>query len=451
VGSPPEDADIGDALFVAGYAAGTASGDDDPRLAELTRLAAVLLGSGSPWRLRRLAPHGGERDAPTRGNVRRELDAMLGRPASHRLIVIAAALTRTVEGLALVCAPTLGGFREDASVPLEWIGLRLRRATPAATAVVLVTSGTPAEARAALDALGGSGDEHAIVVDVDAAAAALAAVVDAVERSGIDPIAGVVTPRGLCEVLGRRATAAVQPSTSSRALVPSGAKPVGEELPGGFRLGAELGRGRFGVVHRARHALTGREVAVKTLHADGLADARAFVAEVEALARIDHPGVVRVLHADTTPAGQPFVAMELIAGGKLDTLLSSPVAPALARTIGEQLVAALSAAHAAGVVHGDVAPTNVMIIPGEVPRVVLVDFGLARLRADDPAGGGTPAYMPPEMLRGEPATTRADVFAAALVYVRVAVGATALTDRAAALTGLAPGPIRAALNQLLAR
>lgn len=445
---------VGDALFVAGYDVATAGGDDDPRLAQLTRLAAVLLASASPWRLRRLAPHGGDRDAPSRANVRRELDGLFARAAAQRLIIIAAPLTRTVEGLALVCAPELGGFREDASVPLEWIGLRLRRAEVVPTALILITTGSAADARAALDALGAGHAAHVIAVDVDAPAAALAAVIDAIEHVAIDPAAGAVTPRSLAATLGARAAAAVHPATDTQVLVSLGGgdagAPAAAELPGGFRLGAELGRGRFGVVYRARQALTGREVAIKVLAPRSLADAQAFVSEVQALARVDHPGVVRVLHADATADGRPFLAMELVSGAPLTDLLgATPLATPLAHELSRQLVGALAAAHAAGVVHGDVSPDNVLITTGVPARAVLIDFGMARLHDGGAAAGGTPGYLAPELLAGEPPTPRSDVFAAAVVIVRMLAGSAAAGEPRAALSALAPGAERAALTRAL--
>lgn len=444
----------GDALFVAGYdiAAGV---EDDPRLAQLTRLAAVLLASASPWRLRRLAPHGGDRDAPSRANVRRELDGLFARGAAQRLIIIAAPLTRTVEGLALVCAPELGGFREDASVPLEWIGLRLRRAEVVPTALILIITGTPADARAALDALGPGHAAHLVAVDVDAPAAALAAVTDALEHAAIDPASSAVTPRSLAATLGARATTAVHPATSLQLLVSlrgghaDGAS-ASTELPGGFRLGAELGRGRFGVVYRARQALTGRDVAIKLLAPRSLAEAQAFVTEVQALARVDHPGVVRVLHADTTADGRPFLAMELVSGAPLTDLLgAAPVAAPVAHELSRQLVGALAAAHAAGVVHGDVSPDNVLVTTGVPPRAVLIDFGMARLLGGGAAAGGTRGYLAPELLAGEPPTPRSDVFAAAMVIARMLAGAAAEGDPRRALAALAPGATRAALTRAL--
>ena len=94
-------ATIGDALLVAGYdiSAGTA---EDPRLPLITQLGEALLASTTPWRIRRLAAQGSDRDVPSRGNVRRELDTLLQRPAAARLIVVSASVTRTVEGLAVV-------------------------------------------------------------------------------------------------------------------------------------------------------------------------------------------------------------------------------------------------------------------------------------------------------------------------------------------------------------
>jgi len=102
VGVQDDGGTIGDALLVAGYDT-AAVNIDDPRLPLVTQLGEALLASASPWRVRRLAAHGSDRDLPTRGNVRRELDALLNRPAAARLLVIAAGLTRTVEGLAMVC------------------------------------------------------------------------------------------------------------------------------------------------------------------------------------------------------------------------------------------------------------------------------------------------------------------------------------------------------------
>ena len=443
----------GDALFVAGYDPSAVGREHDPRLVQLTRLASVLLASTTPWRLRRLASEGGDRDAPSRGNVRRELDAMFARAGAQRLIIIAAPLTRTVEGLALACAPELGGFREDSSVPLEWIGLRLRRAAVVPTALILITTGGTADARAALDALGVGHAAHVVAVDVDAPAAALAALIDAIEATAIDPATGAVTPRSLAATLGARATAAVHPATDAQALVRrsggAGAD-AGPALPGGFRLGTELGRGRFGVVYRARQALTGREVAIKIL-APGLhADARAFATEVQALARVDHPGVVRVLHADTTVDGRPFLAMDLVSGTPLTaTIGTGLLAPGLAHDLGRQLVGALAAAHAAGVIHGDVSPDNVLVAHGPPPRVVLIDFGMARLHSGDAAAGGTGGYLAPEVLGGEATTPRSDVFAAAMVLLRMLVGPAALGDHRAAIATLPPGAQRAALTRAL--
>jgi hypothetical protein len=114
----------GEALLIAGHGADEV---EDPRLPLITQLGEAVLASASPWRVRRLAAGGPERDAPSRGNVRRELDAVLSRPAIGRIVVIAAELTRTIEGLGVLCGRR-EGFEEDASVSLAWFANRLQRA-----------------------------------------------------------------------------------------------------------------------------------------------------------------------------------------------------------------------------------------------------------------------------------------------------------------------------------
>lgn len=205
------------------------------------------------------------------------------------------------------------------------------------------------------------------------------------------------------------------------------------ERIGTYDVLAHLGRGGMGVVLRARCALSGRDVALKVLDpalltADGVSR---FEREVAALARLRHPGVVGVLGAGRSPHG-PWVAMELVDGESLQARLDrdGPLSPREAAGVGRALCDALAHAHAMGVVHRDVKPGNVLL--GGDGRVVLVDFGLARLsgrQARLTATGellGTPCFMAPEQAHGED-----EVGPAADVY---AVGATLY----AALTGRPP-------------
>jgi len=174
------------------------------------------------------------------------------------------------------------------------------------------------------------------------------------------------------------------------------------------------GRGGMGAVYRGRDTRLGRLVAVKVLAGAGMLSPQArgrAEREARALARLDHPGVVRI-HAALEVEGMPVIVMEWIEGDTLQTRLNSgPLAADAAATIAVSLARALAAVHAVGIVHRDLKPANVLLAPAagpsarEVPK--LVDFGLAR--PDDEAISratavlGTPAYMAPEQTGLEPA------------------------------------------------
>ena len=193
-----------------------------------------------------------------------------------------------------------------------------------------------------------------------------------------------------------------------------------------------IGEGGTAIVYAAFDRALNRKVAVKLLKdADsGGADAR-LSREAQALARLRHPYVLTVYDVGRAPSGRLFVAMEFIEGGSLrDWLAREPRAWKLAVAMFLRAGEGLAAAHEAGLVHRDFKPDNVLVDAGDVPRVA--DFGLAReldagalsLRgpsADEAAVGttitsagvimGTPRYMAPEQLRGEPVDARADQFA----------------------------------------
>ena len=502
MGGTDDGAGVGDALLVAGH--DTASvGVDDPRLPLVTQLGEALLASASPWRVRRLAAGGSERDVASRGTVRRELDALLQRPATARILVIAAELTRTVEGLAVVCAPALGGFREDVTVPLEWLALRLRLAADVPTAIVVAIPGVARDASACLDVLGTAASEHLIMVHAGEPVAALRGLIDGLRGEAVDLATGTVTPCSLGDHLGRRlGHPAIQPSSSMRTLVaprslartqraerPGGRADdrahqaagraddsaddsaddqanaraddraddlIGAVLPGRFRVVSKLGRGSFGVVYRAHQELVDRPVAIKVLPARlGVEAIRRFALEIRAVGRLDHRNVVRVLHADAMRDGRMFVAMELLSGPTLEQLLSGGPLPATrALALARQLLAGLAAAHAAGILHADVKPANAIVVDGSDPRLVLLDFGFSRLRADDTAAthGGTPAFMAPEQLGGGRVDASVDLYAAALVSLTLVAGAVPRTpaERARALAAFVDDRVRAALERALA-
>jgi serine/threonine-protein kinase len=472
--SKGDGARVGGALVVAGHDVGLLDADD-PRLPLVTQLGEALVASASPWHVRCLADHGSDRDVASRRNVRRELDALLHRPAAARIVVIAAGLTRTIEGLAVVCTPVLDGFREDASVPLEWVGMRLRRAADVPTVLVVATPGGRHNAGACLDVLGTAASDHLIVVDTSEPVSTLRCMIDGLRGEAIDLATGTVTPRSLGDYLHRQlGMAAIQPSSSTRTLLaprgPARVDPaerarrrsddevdalIGTVLPGRFRIVSELGRGSFGVVYRAHQELVDRAVAIKVLPARlGIDAMRRFALEIRSVGRLDHRNIVRVLHADVMSDGRMFVAMELLSGPTLDQLLvDGPLAPTRALGLVLQLIAGLAAAHAAGIIHGDVSPANMVVVDGSDPRLVLLDFGLSRLRAADAATafGGTPVFMASEQLRGGRVEPSADLYAAAMVTLTLVAGTPPRTeaDRARALDAFDPR-IGAALARALA-
>ena len=187
-----------------------------------------------------------------------------------------------------------------------------------------------------------------------------------------------------------------------------------------IELHEEIGRGGMGTVHRAHHLRLDRPVAVKFL-AEALADqpefAERFLREARALARLHHPGIVAV-HDCGEQEGRAYIVMEYVDGPPLSSLL--PLPPERAREVALQVLDALAHAHAAGLVHRDVKPANVLVDSAGQAR--LTDFGLARPLQGGTlttAGrvAGTPQYMAPELLEGAGPDPRQDVFAmGAMLY-----------------------------------
>jgi hypothetical protein len=164
----------------------------------------------------------------------------------------------------------------------------------------------------------------------------------------------------------------------------------------------ELGRGGMGVVWRADDRVIGRQVALKEIQVPPGGMER-VLREARTAGRLNDPGVVTVYDV-LTDRGSTFVVMELVEAPTLADIMAAqgPLDPNRVAAIGLALLSALEVAHAAGVVHRDVKPSNVMLLPGD--RVKLADFGIARAM-DDPgytASGvlGSPGYMAPELFNG---------------------------------------------------
>ncbi|HEY8041516.1 MAG TPA: protein kinase [Polyangiaceae bacterium] len=198
------------------------------------------------------------------------------------------------------------------------------------------------------------------------------------------------------------------------------------------RLAAAGGMGR---VFRAIDTETREAVALKVLDSRDSGGSRSralerFAREARLLAQIRHPGVVRFVAFGTTGRGEPYLAMEWLEGETLaGRLARGPLSVDEALLLGRRLASALACAHAAGVVHRDVKPSNVLLVGGEVEQAKLIDFGIARfapLATDVTRPGGvlgTPGYMAPEQARAlREIDARADVYALGCVLFRALTG-----------------------------
>ncbi|MFL6123702.1 protein kinase domain-containing protein [Actinophytocola sp.] len=192
-------------------------------------------------------------------------------------------------------------------------------------------------------------------------------------------------------------------------------------IAGRYALVREIGRGGMGIVWLAEDRTIGRRVAIKELHLpDGVApeEKRVYeervLREARAAGRLNDPGVVTVFDV-LRESGRTFIVMELIQASTLTELVETrgPLPPSTVVSLADQLLSALEAAHAAGVVHRDVKPSNIMVTANG--RVKLTDFGIAQ-STDDPrltTSGiliGSPVYMAPERLRGQDADAGSDLW-----------------------------------------
>jgi hypothetical protein len=206
-----------------------------------------------------------------------------------------------------------------------------------------------------------------------------------------------------------------------------------ELVLGTFELRGTLGRGAMAVVWRAYDVSLDREVAIKepSLPPGGDVEvreefARRFVREARAAARLNHPGIVTIYSA-SLDEGRPLIVMELVEGPTLRRVLDTQrLTPSQTYALLEQLLEATAFAHEHGVIHRDLKPDNVFVTPGGT--VKLADFGIAHLGDGGTtltsAGTllGTPAYMAPEQIRGEPVDARCDLFALGVIAYECLAG-----------------------------
>ncbi|HET8815585.1 MAG TPA: protein kinase [Solirubrobacterales bacterium] len=202
---------------------------------------------------------------------------------------------------------------------------------------------------------------------------------------------------------------------------------IGSEVAG-YRIDSLIARGGMGVVYEATHLGLDRPVALKVI-ARELADRRGFrdrfLRESRLAARLDHPAVVPIFDSREVD-GELIVAMRLVRGGDLRKLIDreGPLPPRRALDLLSQVAEALDAAHAAGIVHRDVKPHNILV---EGDRAYLTDFGLAKAVDESGAASsasvvGTAQYMSPEQWRGDSIGPAADVYSLGCVLYEAVTG-----------------------------
>jgi hypothetical protein len=195
-----------------------------------------------------------------------------------------------------------------------------------------------------------------------------------------------------------------------------------------YELGALLGRGGMSEVRAGRDLRLGRDVAVKLLTVEGADPSQVrerFDAEARAVASLSHPNVVMVFDSGEHE-GVPFLVMERLPGRTLaDEMGAGPLVPDRACQVAREVLAALGAAHEAGIVHRDIKPSNVLL--GADGHIKVADFGIAKTASAMTLTGhgillGTPGYVAPERLAGEPATPRSDLYAVGVLLYEALSG-----------------------------
>jgi len=202
-----------------------------------------------------------------------------------------------------------------------------------------------------------------------------------------------------------------------------------------YELLGEIGHGGMATVYRARDLRLGREVAVKVIHPhlrENKEVAARFIAEARAVAKLRHPGIVEVFDVSDPEDKERFLVAELVRGPSLRTMLGDhkEIPPEIGACFGALLSDALAHAHAAGIVHRDVKPENVLVDVNETRRVAstkLTDFGIAKIMDAQGVTStgqvlGSPAHMAPEQIEGGAVDVRADVFSLGVLIYECMVG-----------------------------
>jgi serine/threonine-protein kinase len=194
---------------------------------------------------------------------------------------------------------------------------------------------------------------------------------------------------------------------------------------GRYEIIETLGCGGTSRVDKARDTIIGRTVALKSfLQGFGRNSEQQFLREAQTIGSLSHGSIAQLYDVGHDASGAPFLVMEFVPGSNLEQLLAhSPIPFASAAVWAADLASALSSAHRAGIIHGDVTPSNIRVTDDD--KVKLVDFGVARF-ASQVSGSdrvlGTPAYLSPEQIEGRKQDGRSDLFSLGVVLYEMITG-----------------------------
>lgn len=223
---------------------------------------------------------------------------------------------------------------------------------------------------------------------------------------------------------------------------------VGTLFAGCYEIVSVLGRGGMSVVYKALHVPLNQLVAVKVMHThvnDGAALQR-LKREAQLISTLDHPSILRVLRLQVSDDGYPYLVADLVEGRTIQRVVQEdgPFDEQTFMHVFAQVLDALEHAHSRNVVHRDVKPSNLMLMPteGGGVQVKVVDFGISKLLIDSAGGAqdvsratssffGTPAYMSPEQCAGRSADCRSDIYSLACVMYEALTGVPAVTGETA--------------------
>ena len=221
----------------------------------------------------------------------------------------------------------------------------------------------------------------------------------------------------------------------------------GQVLADRYRILDLIGKGGMGKVYLAEHVALGKKVAVKVLnpaYTNRPDQVKRFLREARAASTIGHENVIDITDVDEMPNGQVFFAMEHLQGEDLGKVLkkAGPIPWGRARRIILQICRALQAAHGKGIIHRDMKPENCFLIQRNGIRdfIKVLDFGIAKFLEENRDGGsnpltqigaliGTPEYMAPEQIQGEPADLRMDIYAVGCIMYQLLTGNLPFTDK----------------------